>query len=333
MDFRRKPTLLTAEQYARDCVKHIKNAKRRVFLVSTTFRDDDEISAAIVDALICAARRNVSVTIDVDVFTYLEPKEFILYHPKRQTSRAIQAVKLERRLKKAGVNFHWLARRTSFIAIGRTHCKWLVADDCVYVGGGVNMDHESFSNVDYMFRFHDKKLADNLEHAQNRIRKNDRGGGSSKNYQRKIDEKTSILFDNGLPINSLIYRRAVALAKKADKITLVSQYCPTGRLNRILRNKNAILFFNHWRNASAVNKIIIQVGLMSSRQQTLYTRNRYLHAKFVIFEMPDGTKTAIAGSHNFMFGSGLMGTREVAIETRDSHIIKQLEDFRRKHVE
>nr|MBP6038525.1 hypothetical protein [Candidatus Saccharimonas sp.] len=53
----------------------------------------------------------------------------------------------------------------------------------------------------------------------------------------------------------------------------------------------------------------------------------YLHAKFMIGTMPDGSKRAITGSHNFMFGSGLMGTREIALETTDTKIIRQLERF------
>ena len=48
--------------------------------------------------------------------------------------------------------------------------------------------------------------------------------------------------------------------------------------------------------------------------------------------MPSGDKVAISGSHNFMFGSGVVGTREVAIETSDPHIIRQLEKFCEQYV-
>ena len=46
-----------------------------------------------------------------------------------------------------------------------------------------------------------------------------------------------------------------------------------------------------------------------------------------------GSKIALSGSHNFMRGSGIMGTREIALETSDPAIIKQLEAFRKKYVE
>jgi cardiolipin synthase len=69
-----------------------------------------------------------------------------------------------------------------------------------------------------------------------------------------------------------------------------------------------------------------------TRQQTSYRRSAYLHAKCIIFEHEDGTKTAITGSHNFVHGGVLLGTREVALETSDSSIIEQLETFIEKYI-
>jgi cardiolipin synthase len=100
-----------------------------------------------------------------------------------------------------------------------------------------------------------------------------------------------------------------------------------------LKLKNATLYFNHWRKASTVNRWMIRFGMLRSKQETLYKRESYLHSKFIIFEMPDGHKTAITGSHNFMMASGLVGTREIALETSDPEIISQLEQFRHDHVE
>ena len=120
---------------------------------------------------------------------------------------------------------------------------------------------------------------------------------------------------------------------QAENIVLVSQYCPTGKLNRILKRKNAKLYFNNWRTASPINKLLIKLGTLTSRQQTLYQHPQYLHAKFIVFTMPDGSKIALSGSHNFMRGSGIMGTREIALETSDPAIIKQLEAFRKRYVE
>ena len=48
--------------------------------------------------------------------------------------------------------------------------------------------------------------------------------------------------------------------------------------------------------------------------------------------MEDGSKVAITGSHNFAYTGVLLGTREIALETKDPSIIKQLESFIKKEV-
>jgi cardiolipin synthase len=78
--------------------------------------------------------------------------------------------------------------------------------------------------------------------------------------------------------------------------------------------------------------MVIKLGLIFTRSLTLYNRDQYLHAKFMIFTMPDGKKIALTGSHNFVHGGVLLGTREVALETEDPKVIAQLEDFWKTHV-
>jgi len=58
----------------------------------------------------------------------------------------------------------------------------------------------------------------------------------------------------------------------------------------------------------------------------------YLHAKFIIFTMKDGSKTAISGSHNFAYTGVLFGTREIALETTNPQVIGQLESFYKKYI-
>lgn len=321
------PRLFLAPDFALQAVKSIDKASVRVALVATTFRADDDLSVAIIEALCRAGDRGVIVSVCADTFTYLEPKEFALRSPKRHPARALRAMKIARQLKKHNVSFHWLGRLSNFSFAGRTHSKWLITDDTVYSFGGVNIDGESFSNNDYMLRLTNRALAEQLFTQHLRTLKADLSGHAVRHHTLKIDEHSTALIDGGLVGDSIIYHRACALAEQAARITLVSQYCPTGKLNRILRRKKADLYFNHWRNASWVNKGMIRFGMTLTRQQTLYTRDQYLHAKFIIFTMPEGNKIAITGSHNFMFGSVALGTREVALETSDLAIIKQLEHF------
>jgi cardiolipin synthase len=324
--------LLTARDYAKDASKKIDKATTRVALVTTTFHADDTLSESIVAALSRAAERGVIVSICVDTYTYTEPKEFILKSPRKHPARAYRAIQLERRLKKAGANFQWLGRASNIGFAGRTHSKWLIVDDTVYSFGGVNIDRASFENTDYMLRFANADFADMLFSQHLRLVKADKAGHASKSHSIIIDENTTALIDGGLIGDSIIYRRACRLAKQAESIQLVSQYCPTGRLNRILRHKQATLYFNHWRKAAWMNRLLIQFGMVFTRQHTHYHSLSYLHAKFIIFTMPDGEKIAISGSHNFMYSSVLFGTREIAIETTDAKIINQIESFFKKEV-
>lgn len=327
------PKLLASHEYPIDLVSIIEAAAERIRVVSTTFRADDPRSQAVVEALRAAAKRGVDVSVAVDTFSYLEPKEFILRSPRRQPARAFRALQIEHQLKRAGAEFHWLGRRTNILATGRTHSKWVVVDDTVYSFGGVNLDNESFENTDYIIKYQSRELAELIVTEHESIIAADRNGGGRRSHDEVLNEQTTVLFDGGLPFDSIIYRRAVTLAKQASEIILVSQYCPTGRLNRILKQKGAAIYFNHWRRASHLNRLLIRLGMFTAQQTTSYTRDNYLHAKFIIFTMPGGSKTAIAGSHNFMFSSGLSGTREIAIQTTNRHIIKQLERYRKQYVE
>lgn len=324
--------LLIADTYAHELAASIKKARHDIAIIVTTLRADDERSQAIITALCEAADRGVAISVFADTFTYLEPKEFLLFSPKRQPARALNAIKLERTLKSHGIQFHWLGRKSNVILTGRTHTKWAVIDETIYAFGGVNLDNESFENIDYMFRLRNKQLAKLLLDEQAHIRRADRGGAGIRNHTIQLNTHTRVLFDGGLVGTSLIYRRTCALARNARYITLVSQYCPTGPLIKILKRKHATLYYNHWRNASWVNRALIGLGMLASKSSTEYFRDTYLHAKFAIFTMPDGSKVAISGSHNFMHGSGFVGTREVAIETTDPSIISQLESFCEQHV-
>ncbi len=326
------PTLIASDDYAASVAASIKTASRRIAVVATTFRDDDPRSASIIAAICDAASRGVLVTVCIDTFTYLEPKEFALKSPKRQPARAYQAIKLERRLKRHGANFRWLGRTSNVLIMGRTHSKWIIIDDTVYSFGGINLDSESFDNTDYMLKFTDRDLADRLFNEHTRLLGADRGAHASRSHKFSIKGGETVLVDGGLFGDSIIYRRACRLAREAESITFVSQYCPTGKLNRILRRKNATIYFNHWRQAAWLNKIMIRIGMLTARQRTLYHRTPYLHAKCIIFTMPDGKEVALTGSHNFMFGSGLMGTREIALETSNPRIIKQLRKFIKTNV-
>lgn len=322
--------LLSSGDYLTEATKLITTAKHRVLFMSLMFTDDDATDE-FVDALEAAAERGVSVHISADVFTYGElGGHFVPFKFFTKKSRATTT--LVRRLTKKGIVFHWLGRVSVTPVNGRTHIKCLVVDDTVFSFGGVNLyGRDLTNNIDYMFMTKDDRLADDLAHEMNQITKADSGRYTYRSHKFSFG-KHIVLTDGGFQGDSIIYRRACDLAEQASEVLLVSQYCPTGKLGRILKQKKSRLYFNPPELAGALNRAVIFTGMIFSRHKTLYKRARYLHAKFIIFTMADGKKIALTGSHNFVYGGVLLGTREIALETDDPSVIRQLERFFKSYV-
>lgn len=323
-------SLVLPDDYIVEATKAIKNAKQRVYFMTLTIIED-EVTDDFIDALGLAARRGIDVVVAADMFTYGELGGHFL-PLKFFTKKSRNTTAMVRKLKANGVRFDWLGRFSATPFTGRTHIKALVIDDTVYSFGGVNLyGKDLLNNIDYMFRCTDARLADDIVHECSQITKADHNHYAYRSHKFSFGDDT-VLFDGGFQGDSIIYRRACELAREAKEVILVSQYCPTGKLGRILRNKKTKLYFNRAELAGPLNKMVITTGLLFSGHRSLYTKNKYLHAKFMIFTMPDGKKVAITGSHNFVYAGVLLGTREIALETKNPKIINQLERFLKKHV-
>jgi cardiolipin synthase len=316
--------LVSPQEYVAQAAELVRHAKNRVYLISMVMADHPNTNELFTEIKL-AAQRGVQVYVAADIFTFGEVNGTFLplryYSPSSKDTNTMVKV-----LKKAGVKFYWLGRTRLTIFNGRTHSKWCVIDDTSFCFGGVNLYDGGIDNVDYMFRVEDGKLADRLVEEQRRIYRSERRSG---NYPSVAVEQTDkkILIDGGIIGQSIIYRRACELAEEAKHIVFVSQYCPTGKLARILKYKRVKLYYNKASNTHGLNKFVISLSQFVSGLQTSYKKKRYLHAKFIIFTMEDGTKRAITGSHNFAYTGVLLGTRELALETADPAIISQLEDF------
>jgi cardiolipin synthase len=292
----------------------------------------DKETGEFIEELLAAARRGVDVAIATDFMTFFnslrDPRDIPLTY-RSKSARDTRSLKKE--FEKAGASFRFLGQHTPLF-VTRTHSKWLVADDTVFAFGGVNTEAAAVENADFMFKFCDAELADSLVKQQRVIERADK----ERHFSRNLAVKTSfgeVLFDGSTIGRSLIYDRMVGLAEEATEILLVTQYCPSGKLARLLNKKKSRVYFNPWQNADYFfNRWIIRGGQFLNRQNNLYKRKKYLHAKFAIFTMADGMKAAITGSHNFVATAGKLGTREVALLTQDEEIIGQLEAFFESHV-
>jgi len=324
-----KPTLLLPGAYVQDAAQAIRLATTRVSFLSMVVADD-RASDELIDALSEAAERGVDVHVGADMYTYAELGGFFL-PTQYQTRQSRVSTRMSKAFIKNGVKFTWLGRSRATIFSGRTHIKWCVVDDTVYSFGGVNLYEEGIGNNDYMLKIIDHVLAEALCVEYHRITRADAGGYSYRSHSFKHGEDT-ILIDGGIFGDSIIYRRACTLAARAERILIVTQYCPTGRLSRLLKKKPTEMYFNPPANASPLNKAVIKLGMFFSGHRTLYSRKQYLHAKFMIFYMPDGTRVALTGSNNFSNIGVLLGTREIALQTKNPQTVDCLEDFWRTYV-
>lgn len=321
--------LISPHQYVSQAAQAARQATKRIYLISMVIADHEN-THELIQELEAAARRGVEVHVAADIFTFGEVSGGFL-PIKYYSPGARDANRMVRTLKRSGVHFSWLGRGRITLFNGRTHSKWCVIDDEIFSFGGVNMYGDGIDQVDYMFHLSDSRLADRLVEEQRRIQTAERRSTNYPSVAYEHSEET-VLIDGGIIGQSVIYRRAVELAEQASHITFVSQYGPTSRLLRVLKKKKTKLYFNRTQQARGLNHLVLRVTLFFTRVKTEYTHARYLHAKCIIFTMKDGSKVAITGSHNFAYTGVLLGTREIALETKDPKVIKQLESFIQKEV-
>jgi cardiolipin synthase len=316
--------LLLPQDYISDATHRIHDAKRRVRVIALTIADERE-TEALLDALVAAARRGVDVHVAADTFTYADaagrfvPKSYL-------TKRRRTSMDMAKELTDAGATFDWLGQEGGLPWRGRTHTKFCVVDDTVYSFGGVNLDGQGATNADFMLRITDHRLAEDLVQVYARTRSANSRLSGFRSSALKYG-KDQVLVDGGIPGDSIIYRRALKYARKSQRIVLVSQYCPTGELGRVIESKHHEMWFNPPRNASLFNRLLISASMVVTRHRTLYRKRQYLHAKAIVFYLKSGKRVAITGSHNFVRGGVILGTREIALQTRNPMIIDQIEGF------
>lgn len=326
--------LLLPQDYISTATKLVRNAKRRIGLVSLSlFRDlsTSELIGAVMDA----AKRGVDVHVAADFVTFVYAQKHRILSPGFLLGGDNRvADQIRRDFRQAGARFTWLGGYNVPIFVGRTHSKWCIIDDTVFAFGGVNTEDIAITKqADYMLEIADPKLANQLWREQIHIEQVDRHLERRYNRTIKTDYGT-VLVDDGRLVDSIIYKRTLALAQRAKSAVLVSQYCPSGKLGRVIRNMDSKIYFNQKNLTNdKLNKLLIGSKSLLNRVDNQYHRNRYIHAKFVIFTMPNGQEIAVTGSHNFTTTGSALGTREIALETSDTSIIKQLKQFLHKEIE
>ncbi len=322
--------LLEAREYYARLLKAVSRAKRYINITSYDLIYDAS-TQALLDTIVNAAERGVKVTLSADTMTFneLRGRSFGPINPDHPSTASIHAY--VDTLRRAGGTFTWLGKMLVINSyIQRNHEKWSIVDDEVFGFGGINMYDKGLLNTDYMLFLKNAQLADMLREQHNILLSDPQ---NYTGYSATVDSQSTIYIDSAATNSSQIYSRACELAERAASAMFVSQFYPTGPLATRLKKIDTTYYTNRPEQMSAfIVRTMQRVDAWRTGAENSYTKDNYLHAKCIIFTMRDGSKVALTGSHNFSYAGVRFGTVESELETRDPHVITQLEAFIKKTV-
>lgn len=315
--------VLSPQEYVDKLAELIPRAKRRVILMAMTVHETQK-TKRILELIHEAAARGVKVTILADVYSLSLPSRQL--HQSRHSFR-LQSAQLKTFVNKftgTGGEFHWLGRIGLNPYSGRHHAKVTIIDDIVMTFGGMNFADDMFENLDYMLYAEDPYLAQELVKLTTRVMQ----GGPTSDLQLHLGSHNTLLFDAGKSGQSIIYKKACELARQATKIIYVSQMCPSGELAKILKQKRATCYFNRPNQSGVRPDSLAQLwDNWRSGISNHYQGRQPVHSKCMLFEIPDGTKAVLSGSHNFSWRGVSFGTQEIALYSTDPMLWRRLQNI------
>jgi len=320
--------LVTGDDYYQQLLTTIPHAKKRIVLAAMVVlsgKQTDRIFALLRDA----AQRGVPVTIMVDNYSRLKSVhsgtlDMSVAQRIAHTFTTLAA------LEAVGATVHYFGKvRVLNPFKGRCHVKITVVDDDFYCFGGINFTDESFQNIDYMFHGAHPRLADRLEQLVARI-------GTIQpplpDDDLPLGSTQHLLFDGGKPDDSIIYDQACELASQAIRVLYVSQTAPSGRLAELLHGTDSTCYFNRPLQMQLPGRYAQAFDQQRWRTPNHYTGTRYIHAKFMLCELPGGRKAVLSGSNNFSYRGVAFGTQEIALYSTEPSHYHQLRAFARTHM-
>lgn len=306
---------LSGAEYKDRLTTAIEGAEERVLLETMTFDCLGDMEA-IVESCICARKRGAEVLLIYDRYTYLN----LAFDKGPKAAKDLR--RQVERLEAKGIKTQKVGGIEPNPFAGRHHVKAVVADDTVFMAGGINLSGASFEARDYMIEFNDHLMADRLFEALPRI-----AAERPESEVIPVDEDSRVVIDGGVKGVSAILEVAIDIAERAEKLWYVSKLSPDGELLGILKEKPADYWFNSFSSAGGMDKLAIMIDRLKTDVENLYKDNTNLHAKFIVGQMPGGNYEAIAGSHNFNSRGVSFGTQELALHTKSQSICRQLIDF------
>lgn len=305
-----KPKLLNFDEFSRELVSAIKNAKQNI-TISVMVAYADPATATVFDEIKRALKRGVRVKIFLDNYAKAFRTEDIVnrlrYWPKTKQFLS------EYSQNGAEVVFGGRVGLNPFA--GRIHQKVYLIDDVAYVGG-VNLSFDKPSN-DLMVKIKDQKLVNWLANWLKTFFADQQNLPT----KYKVNDKTTILMDNRL--KSPIYEEFTRLAKECSRAQISSRMCPSGPAMKFLAGKRIKYYFNPISNMALPSKIAILWDIFRYKIKNSYQGDKYIHAKCALFD----NKIAIISSNNFNYMGVKWRTTEVGLVSTDKSLVNAVKKF------
>lgn len=311
--------VVLARDYPAQLTQCISAAKKHIMVTAMTVRAGQE-TGPVLQACVNAARRGVPVRVVADVFC-----QHMANRPGTLGRRAFwrecaDTRELLNEIHALGGTVDWVGGIGLNPYAGRMHCKATIIDDDVFSFGGINFCDDALANIDYMLHIKDPAIATNLYTIL--------GNLPAANLEIPLGSANTLLYDGGKKGESLIYDRTCELAALSKRAVYISQMCPTGRLTGALRQAKSTCYFNQpAKTGFSVSTAAQLWDCWRTHTVNHYEGKAYIHAKCILFELKDGTKAVISGSHNFSWRGVAFGTKEVALYSRDSHLWRRLQNI------
>lgn len=319
--------VVPAEDYYQTLLRVVPEAKARIVIASMVLVWGER-TAPIFIMLQDALARGVKVTVLLDNFTRLTYLNDLKPVATR-TKRIKQTFASLKELASKGAHVFAVGKTTFPPHKGRCHVKITVVDDLSFSFGGVNFYDQGLKNHDYMLSSNSPETADCLEQLVRRI-------GAARQHlldgEVVLDPKNAVLFDGGRRGSSLVYERAQQLASEAKRALFVSRMAPSGILARTLNTIDTIFYFNRPEQMQVPDSWAQAFDEQKYRIKNSYEGKRPIHAKCILFELKDGSKALISGSHNFSYRGVSYGTKEIALQSTDEMLWNELRAFIKTHI-
>lgn len=337
-DISNKPfSLYTRAEYYHELASMVAKTKKgdHISVATMSFMPEEPPIQRIMLELCSAARRGVNITLLVDAFPFLlgegaapGPLLFTRQLP-RYMPRVFRArLAALRNLEAHGGKFaivNWPGQRFSNPFAGRSHIKFAVVNNFIFVGG---CNLTKVNHLDLMVGWHDATTASRLHTFAHNVAESGsvRKTLGTQDVNISVNPTTSLLIDVGIPGQSLIMDTALSLIDTAQEgIFITCQYFPNNVTARQLaaaqeRGVAVQIVYNHPSKHPMPLNLLHHAVLLTEKHRKqrglfdyqLPRKHDFLHAKVLVTD-----QGCMIGSHNYVRAGVKFGTAEVALLSHD----------------